>query len=174
MCTCVRLQELFSCDTEVGHQQMSPGLKWKGLLGLQLSSQFLTPLNPLCNRPQQVIIETQRPCAGWLSLIVMDWTGQSHFRSSLSEVSEPRHMWSRVHSVSVLCCSRSPSHQDTESKGLSCPRGLWRGVLAGSNLRSSFRPRSSALPASACQGPQNAPPGPRDPVNTRPGLGQAL
>lgn len=67
VCTCVRLQELFSCDTEVGHQQMSPGLEWRGLLGPQLSSQLLTPLNPLCSRPQQVIIETQRPCVGWLS-----------------------------------------------------------------------------------------------------------
>lgn len=34
--TCVRLQELFSCGTEVGHQQMSPDLEWRGLLGPQL------------------------------------------------------------------------------------------------------------------------------------------
>lgn len=45
MCTCVRSQELFPCDTEIEHQRVS--LEERGLLGPQLGPQLFSPLYPL-------------------------------------------------------------------------------------------------------------------------------
>lgn len=133
-----------------------------------LSTQWSWPLVP-----SRSLERLKRPCVGWFSL--SDGLDVPICQSALSAASKPRHTQSRVHSVSVLCFSRSPSRQGTESNE-ACPvlGACWRGVPAGLTPAAASSQGAEPRQPEHAQDPRMHLLGPGDSVDIQPGLGQAV